>query len=249
MRLLNVIIRRLAAFRAAPAPRVVAFGAALLLLLAPADAAKTPDAEQPPKPDKVEKTGKAEKVAKPEKYKAEKAGKTARSVKADAVAPPPTAATGRPASFEAFETIVDRNIFNPNRTGRTRALPDQPPPRMESFALVGTLESEDGRLAFFDSPDPMYQKVVAEGESIAGMTVRRITATAVQLATEERPIGLRVNQQLRRVEGGTWRVAPREAPGGEIAFSAGTAGMPPVPPGASEVLRRLMEQRQQQLKQ
>jgi hypothetical protein len=115
------------------------------------------------------------------------------------------------------------------------------------------MESEQGLVAFFDSANAAYQKAVRVGEEVAGFTVKDITAGGVQLSAGERTLGLRVNQQLRRSDGGEWRVTGRDltrvdaAPPASEASAAAAA--PAVPANASDVLRRLMEQRQKQLKQ
>lgn len=152
-------------------------------------------------------------------------------------------------SFEAFESIVERNIFNPNRTSRARKSGDDaPPPRVDTVTLVGTIDNELGRRAIFESPDAAYRKAMYEGEIIGGLTLTRISSRTVQFMQGERPVTLRVGDQLRRAEGGTWRVAPRDIRA-ELARTSEAAGLPPIPPDASDVLRRLMEQRQKQLKQ
>jgi hypothetical protein len=56
--------------------------------------------------------------------------------------------------YTSFRIIAERNIFNPNRSGRagrnaTRREPEKRK-RVESFALVGTLSYEKGQFAFFD---------------------------------------------------------------------------------------------------
>lgn len=151
-------------------------------------------------------------------------------------------------SFEAFESIVERNIFNPNRTNRVRKSDDAPPPRVDTVTLVGTIDNELGRRAIFESPDAAYRKAMYEGEIIGGLTLTRISSRTVQFTQGDRPVTLRVGDQLRRAEGGTWRVAPRDIRA-ELARTSEAAGLPPIPPDASDVLRRLMEQRQKQLKQ
>jgi hypothetical protein len=154
-----------------------------------------------------------------------------------------------PDSFEAFESIVERNIFNPNRTSRARKSGDDtPPPRVDTVTLVGTIDNELGRRAIFESPDAAYRKAMYEGEIIGGLTLTRIGSRTVQFTQGERPVNLRVGDQLRRAEGGNWRVAPRDIQA-ELARTSEAAGLPPIPPDASDVLRRLMEQRQKQLKQ
>jgi hypothetical protein len=163
------------------------------------------------------------------------------------------AAPARAGEFDAFRIIGDRNIFNPTRTGRSiRSTEDASLPRPETIALVGTLQTEQGELAIFDSETAAFRQAVAPGRTIAGFTVKSISADAVELAPADgRPLTLRVNQQLRRLPGAAWRVTARDGvPRTEVARPAlPSATVPAIPNDASEVLRRLMEQRQKQLKQ
>ncbi len=151
--------------------------------------------------------------------------------------------------FEAFRMITDRNIFNPNRVSRARAAPEEEPVRIDNVSLVGTLLSDAGKLAFFDSPDRGYRKTLREGETLGGLTVKEVTPSGVQLVQQDQVLSLRVNEQLRRTPGSNWRVIQRERLRADVAQAADGSGMPVIPADASEVLRRLMEQRQKQLKQ
>ena len=220
--------------------------------------------DKPDKPSKSDKFDKIEKIPKSERSSNSKPAAAApsssqgsrsagssngsRSSSSPLAATPATAAA---AQFEPYRLIVDRNIFNPNRTGRTRSTDEVAAPKVDQIALVGTMESEQGRVAFFDSADPAHQKIVRVGEELAGYTVKEISPQGVQLAKGEATTALRVNQQLRRVAGSDWRVSARDPFRAEPARTSDstTSATPAVPANASDVLRRLMEQRQKQLKQ
>jgi hypothetical protein len=167
-----------------------------------------------------------------------------RSLAADAnsLAPPPAAAPAA-ASFAAFRLIGDWNIFDPNRVGRKNSEP--PPPAGDTISLVGTMQYEKGLFAFFDSPDSSYRKALRVGDAIAQFTVTRILADGVELTRDSKRLSLTIGQQLHRPEGGQWTVTA--APRVDRAPAANNA--PAIPADASDVLRRLMEQRQKQLKQ
>ncbi len=187
--------------------------------------------------------------------KARKEARAAGASAAPVAASSATSATPVPASdFEAFRLIVERNIFNPNRTGRSRAA-EEAPPRFDTFALVGTLQSEGKVVAIFDSTDDALRKSASEGGTVADFTVKKISPNSVELVAGEKSLVLRMGQQLRRAEGGEWRLGSREAARAEIArvefeaARAAAAAAPVIPVNASEVVRRLMEQRQKQLKQ
>jgi hypothetical protein len=168
------------------------------------------------------------------------------------------AATPADAKFDQFRLITERNIFNPNRIGRVRATTEEKAPRVDTIALVGTMEYEKGVIAFFDSPDPALRKTLRAGQSVGEFKVAQIKPDSVELVrTDGKPVSLKVAQQLRRPEGGEWSISAVERPTGDSAGSAsGEAGRasepaspPPIPTDASDALRRLMEARQKQLKQ
>lgn len=177
------------------------------------------------------------------------------SVAASAAATP--AAISPANSFDAFQLIVERNIFNPNRVGRTRATPEEKPLRIEEISLVGTMNYDKGLVAFFESPDSAYRKVLREGESVADFKVQRIAADGVELTRDDKVLGLKVTQQLRRVEGSDWVVnATQSAPADTRPVATIDAARPAdstvtseVPGDASEVLKRLMKKREKQFKQ
>lgn len=154
--------------------------------------------------------------------------------------------------FDTFRVILDRNIFNPNRSPRSRATAEEKPPRVDEIALVGTMQYEKGLLAFFDSTDSNFRKNLREGESIAGFEVRRITADRVELARGDQKVVLQVSHQLQRAEGGDWvinttppaRGDARGASSPEDMRAAAAAAATEIPADASDVLKRLMKQRE-----
>ena len=166
---------------------------------------------------------------------------------------PKSAGTG--AGFEAFQVIAEKNIFNPNRVGRTRAAPEEKPPRVDEIALVGVLQYDKGRVAFFDSPDSVHRKTVQEGDMIADFKVQRVGSDGVDLARDQQVLAMKVTQQLRRAEGGDWTLtaAPERTdarpPGAEgVAARPGEGAAPELPADASEVLKRLIKKREKQFK-
>ena len=155
-------------------------------------------------------------------------------------------------TFDTYRLIGDRNIFNPNRVGRSRSS-ETPPPRTEVISFVGTMQYEKGLFAFFESPDTAYRKALNEGGALGKFTVKGITADQVELERDAKPLTLRIGQQLRRPDGGEWSVigvdiVRSEARAAEAAANPGLGAPLAIPTDASEALRRLMEKRQQQLK-
>ena len=156
-----------------------------------------------------------------------------------------TAASTDVVSFDSFRLLVERNIFNPRRVGRT--LPTVEAPRDEVISLVGTMQSDQGLQAFFDGSDAAYRRTLAVGGTIDQYTVTQVDQSGVELTLKDKRYVLKVGQQLRRPPGGDWKA--QEIPVALPApVSAGTTDTTPaIPADASETLRRLMEKRQKQL--
>src|SRR5579864_933699 len=70
-------------------------------------------------------------------------------------------------SYDSFNLIWRRNIFDPNRRGIKPWQP-QPHSKVDAFALVGTMSYSKGKFAFFDGTSPDYKKVLEPGATIAG---------------------------------------------------------------------------------
>lgn len=173
-------------------------------------------------------------------------------------APTPAAAVrattaGPITGLAAFRIIEERNIFNPNRVGRTIAGADTPAPQNETIAFVGTMNYEKGLFAFFASSTASFQKTLHEGEQVAQYTVGHIAKDTVDLTRDGQKLTLNIGQALSRPPGGDWTVTTpvvvvATAPEAARTAEQSTSTPPAVPADASETLKRLMEKRQQQLK-
>jgi hypothetical protein len=160
------------------------------------------------------------------------------------------AAVASRVDFDSFRLITERNIFNPNRSGRrdyTRREPDRRT-RVESFALVGTMSYEKGRIAFFDGSSSDYRKVIGASDTIAGYTVASVTPEHVTLQSTNQPeVKLPVGMQMRRVEDGNWELSERSqttaSAGSAASTSDGTSSSSGG--GSDDVLKRLMQRREQ----
>ena len=166
-------------------------------------------------------------------------------------AAPPTNAPAI-ADYSSFRIIADQNIFDPNRyphAGRSR-------PRLVSrsapgFSLVGTMSYQQGMIAFFDGTDSDYRKVLSLNGTIAGYRVEAITLNGVRLTSTNKPVELAVGGQLRQ-EGGQWQLASQ----GEAPISQAETDTPATVPSSApassgepnDVLKKLMQQREQELK-
>jgi hypothetical protein len=172
-------------------------------------------------------------------------------------------------SYEYFKLIAERNIFDPSRTPRSRGSRTtevRRTPRVESFALVGTMSYAKGDIAFFDGTSSQYHKAAKVGDAIGAYKVKEVTSSLVKLAGEKQEVELKVGQQLRREDEGEWQVAarsgsfasssgppPTNGNGGEASSNARSDSPPsassesPSPAGASDLLKRLREQREKEL--
>jgi hypothetical protein len=155
--------------------------------------------------------------------------------------------------FSTFQIIVDRNIFNPDRFGQTSH--HQESHGVPTFSLAGTMSYRKGMFAFFNGTSDEYRKALQQGGTIAGYTVGKITFDSVQLQSSGKTIDMKVGAAMRR-EGNAWELS---APGewGDLSQNATTPGSEsseetstnmPSSGEQNDVLKRLMEQREQELK-
>lgn len=146
-----------------------------------------------------------------------------------------TVDAGATHDYRSFQVIADRNIFNPNRSRRSRGGPGEgeppKPPQIDIIALSGTIQSARGQFAFFDSNASAFRKAVRLGDPIAGYTLREVQQTSVALEREKESIRLKVGEQLRREDEGEWRVTRGETFTSSSGETSGGSG--PSAPGAS----------------
>jgi hypothetical protein len=116
-----------------------------------------------------------------------------------------------PGNVDSWSIIPRRNIFNSRRS--PAYVPTQrenrPVSRIESFALVGTMDYEKGWLAFFDGNRSDFRKVAKPSDTIAGFKIVEIEPKFVKLAGTTNTIELRLGMQLRRENEGEWSVSER----------------------------------------
>lgn len=160
--------------------------------------------------------------------------------------------------FSTFKIITQRNIFDPNRSGaiRPELRRHTPTHTVDSIALVGTMSYTKGKFAFFDGSSSEYKKVLEPGANIAGYTVKEITGNAVTLAANGKEFQMKVGTQLRNQGDNKWQLSSHmdeptnpEPDSESGAAPATSSSLPPASsPEMSEVLKRLMQNRQQELK-
>lgn len=159
------------------------------------------------------------------------------------------------ADFSSFQTIVDHNIFNPDRRGRIN-YSNSESHAVPTFSLAGTMSYRKGMFAFFNGTSDEYRKALQQGGTIAGYTVGKITFDSVQLQSSGKTIEMKVGAAMRR-EGDEWELrgpgewgemtASGSAPAGATS-SETTATNLPSSGEQNDVLKRLMQQREQELK-
>jgi hypothetical protein len=163
-------------------------------------------------------------------------------------------------SYGSFQIIPDRNIFNQNRSGRSRdytRVRSERAPRTDAFTLRGTMSYEKGWFAFFDGTSADYRKAVQPVESIAGFKLLSVGPEGVKLESNGKQLELQVGRQMKRPEGGEWQLADANEVIETTAASSGSgesnnvqasASEPaPAAGGESDILKRLMQKREQEL--
>jgi hypothetical protein len=163
--------------------------------------------------------------------------------------------------FPAFRIIAERNIFNPNRSGRSprnyEKSRQERRVRTEAFALRGTMSYEKGRFAFFEGTSLDYRKALETADTIAGFKIAAVGPDSVKLESNGKQVELQVGMQMKKPEGGDWELAsgtdsvdmtaaapasadPNATPGSQKTEVSS-------PGGASDILKRLMQKREQDL--
>ena len=113
--------------------------------------------------------------------------------------------------FKPFAVIPERNVFNANRNAAAAPVtaPARPPkpPTVEAFALLGTMSSERGAVAFFDGTSTTYRKAAETGDKLGNYTIAAIEHDSVNLTAGDRELCLPLKMQLRREGQGEWLLA------------------------------------------
>jgi len=175
-----------------------------------------------------------------------------------------------PSDYSAFSRfIAERNIFDPNRYPRnsqtprpTTYVPRHPSPSAPAFTLVGTMSYNKGMFAFFDGNQSDLRRVLypSDTNGIAGFTVAGITLAGVTLETADKKQTVQMKiGDLMRQEDNEWQLAGQgqlnsgtdatenTAPATENS-SSNTSSAPSPALEDNDILKKLMQQRQQELK-
>jgi hypothetical protein len=161
------------------------------------------------------------------------------------------------------------------RSGRGGRREIRRPVRTDSFTLVGTMSYEKGLVAFFDGSSYEFRKALKPEDTLAGFKIAEIGLNQVKLAGKSNQFELRVGAQMRREDEGEWTLGGQSpfaspsaaalsittptstdtnaepgtvAAGGDAAGPAASPAAEPSSSGAeSEVLKKLMQRREQEM--
>ncbi len=182
---------------------------------------------------------------------------------------------GRFSSFITERNIFNPNryaIYSPTSHPVIHQVPHNAP----TFTLVGTMSYEKGMFAFFDGNQSNLRKVLyqSDSNSIAGFTLADITLAGVKLQTADKKqtVDLKIGQGMRQ-EGIAWQLASSggffgggngdfggrnrgfdSGSSGESAPAAADSSSPDASAAPSsalegnDVLKKLMQKREQELK-
>jgi hypothetical protein len=156
-------------------------------------------------------------------------------------------ASQTPEGFERFKIITDRNIFDPTRSGRqARPREERRPAAVDSFTLVGTMSYEDRAYAFFDGSRSEFKKVAEIGKGIADYTVEEIFPDGVKLKGNDSSLELKIGAQMRRTDEG-WQTTSSPLASLDAQTSVSSSDSGGSGDEESDIIKRLMEQREREL--
>lgn len=165
--------------------------------------------------------------------------------------------------YSAFSRfITQRNIFDPDRypheTHTYHRTVYRHNTSAPAFTLVGTMSYAKGNFAFFSGNGDDFKKILPVSGTIAGYTVTKITLThAILQGPDKTNLQMNIGDQLRQENNG-WQLAAAADPTAATPDSGGSGGAgaatdssvvaPSASLGSSDVLKRLMELREQENK-
>jgi hypothetical protein len=176
-----------------------------------------------------------------------------------AVTTEPTATVG-PAtavqnSWSRYQIILQRNIFSRQRgpirqrRARNRAIVTRNP---ESYlVLKGLVQEDDTFIAFVENTQNNTVLTLREGDSIARGTVKKFTLDSIEYYLEGKAINVTLGRDLEGEQGTLSMNRLMELSATSAPVSDPNAPSDEAPPSdeEAEILKKLMEQRRQQLGQ
>ena len=164
------------------------------------------------------------------------AGRAALAQDTNSVADPPRI---------SLQTLMQKNIFDPTRSGRARSRP------RAAAVRTFTFRGSDGYVAFFTGEGTPKKGYVKVGDLINGFKVRQITLHFVKLAEPNGNIvQLKEDNTMRREEDGPWTKSDQPETAAvaspETQRDESTASSSPASAGESDVLARLRARHKQE---
>jgi hypothetical protein len=170
-----------------------------------------------------------------------------------------------PPDLATFRLISERNIFNPNRSKQSQTSGNRTDrstrrtPRIETITLVGTLSYEKGYFAFFEGSLPGLSRAFTPGDVIAGFRIQEVLNDRILLTHNDSTTILPLRGQLRREDDAPWTVTDTPTPEAPSTPASATTDTPTDTTATSstenqsernadEVLQRLLERRQRELR-
>lgn len=150
--------------------------------------------------------------------------------------------------YTSFNLISERNIFNSARMSRAARArgEERKPNRVDTLTFVGVISYEKGPFAFFDGSSDEYRKVLEPGKSIAGYKVLEVNPDTVKLESGTNTVSLNIGMQLRRDDEGDWQISG-ESPAASASSASGSSSMSSAA-DETDIVKRMMQQREQELK-
>ena len=166
--------------------------------------------------------------------------------------------------FDSYSFILDNNIFDSNRQDRARLEAERRRNRQSSipvnrFALVGTMHNEGEAFAFFTGTDQDFRSVLKVDQEIAGYTVKEINKEVVKLEKDSETFEFAIGMEMTRQGDEPWELIKNSQSDWSTSVgrdrsrrdsnSTSTKQEAPAPlSGAkSDILKKMMERRRQQL--
>jgi hypothetical protein len=165
------------------------------------------------------------------------------------------ARAGAPPDWNSFQSIAQKNIFDPTRSGGVRASGRaRPAAVVQTFTFQGTMD----QVALFKGYGAPKSGYLGVGGLINGFKVMKIPGqyTDSPTVTLTDPGGtivvLKMDESMRREEDGPWKKSDASAPASTAATETktdeATASSSPAPASESDILKRLRLKREQEEK-
>ena len=160
-------------------------------------------------------------------------------------------------SWDAFRIVVERNMFSRQRGPRVertrRQVPVAPPaPDPESYVVLKGIVQQDGEfIAFLEDTQSGQIRRVRQGDSVVRGRIKSLTLDSIEYESGDRTVTVTMGLNLQgRVGGATFTGMYDLTQTSAAPSAAGTTeSSAPATEDEAEILRQLMERRQQQIGQ